>query len=226
MGGRLVARTQTNRVQEIGEGNAAYTVDLRGDGQIQDTIRANRFTADTGISIEVGNLNGVPDNTGQLTVAIEANTIVAHTGANTREVDGEQENNGATGVELEVQGSNTIARGFAVSASLRNNRISVSNQGRNPKSKALGIGFGSVLFTAKDGTVLQQGRLSAGSLSLDLSGNRVTVTRKPGSGAAYGLHEVVEQGIFARKVTIGPSNHWVLKGEPGVAIERAPAAKP
>lgn len=213
-GGRLVVRTQANQVGAIGEGNSAYTVDLRGNGQMQEAIHANRFEADTGISIEVGNLNGTPINTGRLKATVEANTILSDTQANPRQVAGQAEKNEATGVEIEVQGSNTPSNGFAVDVALKGNQITVINQADNPRSDAIGLHMGSVLFTAKDGTVLQHGRLHAGRLALTLTGNRIAVTHGPGSGRGAVLEKVIEQGQFQNALTIGPGNTLLINGTP------------
>lgn len=214
MGGRLVVRTMANQVSAIGEGNSAYTVDLRGDGQMQEAIHANRFTADTGISIEVGNLNGTPINTGRLKATIESNTILAATQANPRQVAGKAEKNEATGVEIDVQGSNTPTAGFDVDVALKGNRITVINQPGNPRSDAIGLHMGSVLFTAKDGTVLQNGRLHSGRLALSLTGNRIAVTHGAGSGKGEVLETVIEQGQFQNALIIGPGNTLLMNGAP------------
>lgn len=214
MGGRLEVRTQANQVREIGEGNSAYTVDLRGNGRMQEAIHANRFIADTGISIEVGNLNGTPINTGRLKATIESNTILADTQAKPRLVAGKAEKNEATGVEIEVQGSNTPRDGFAVDVALKGNQITVINQPDNPRSDAIGLHMGSVLFTAKDGTVLQNGRLQSGRLALTLIGNRIAVTHGPGSGKGAVLDKVIEQGQFQNALTIGPGNTLLMNGAP------------
>ena len=220
MGGRLTARTQANQVSAIGEGNSAYTVDLRGDGRMQEAIHANQFIADTGISIEVGNLNGTPINTGRLTATIETNTILADTQANPRLVAGKQQDNGSTGVEIEVQGSNTPTTGFDVAVALKGNRITVINQADNPESHATGLLMGSVLFKDKDGTVLQNGRLHSGRLNLTLTGNRIAVTHGAGSGKGAVLEKVIEQGQFENALTIGPGNTLLMNGVP---IQPSPA---
>lgn len=214
MGGRLVVRTQANQVRAIGEGNSAYTVDLRGDGRMQEAIHDNRFIADTGISIEAGNLNGTPINTARLKATIESNTILADTQANPRLVAGKAEKNEATGVEIEVQGSNTPSDGFAMDVALKGNQITVINQPDNPRSDAIGLHMGSVLFTAKDGTVLQNGRLHSGRLALRLTGNRMAVNHGPGSGKGAVLDKVIEQGQFQNALTIGPGNTLLLNGAP------------
>lgn len=226
MGGKLVARTMANDVSEIGEGNSSYTVDLRGNGEMQETIRANHLVADTGISLEIGNLSGVPENTGRLTAAIDTNTIVADSRANARVVAGKPQGNDASGVEIEVQGSNSGAATFAVSLTLRNNTITVTNQADNPASEALGLGFGSELFQAKDGTVLQSGRLNAGSLALKLAGNTINITRSSGSGLAYGLNETIEQGHFQRRLTLDAGNIVVVTDQNSRSARSSQPSRP
>ncbi|MFM8525343.1 MAG: hypothetical protein ACKOCM_06960 [Cyanobacteriota bacterium] len=225
-GGKLIARTMANDVSEIGEGNSAYTVDLRGNGEMRETIRANHLVADNGISLEIGNLNGVPMNLGRLKAAIDDNTILADTQSNPRLVNGKPQDNEASGLELEVQGSNTAAAGFHGAVTLHRNRITVINQPGNPASDAVGIRFGSVLFKAKDGTILQRGRLLSGRLALSLTANQVSVTHGAGSGRGSALDEVIEQGHFERVLTIGPGNIWLLNGSSINAIHRAPAFQP
>lgn len=224
MGGRLLARTQANRVEAIGEGNSAYTVDLRGNGRIEEQLLANELVADTGISLEIGNLNGLPMNTGRLNAAIEDNTILADSQANPRRVAGRTQANDATGVEIEVQGSNSASAGFDVVVNLRRNRIRVINQAGNPASDALGVSVGSVLFRAKDGTVLQNGRLASGELELTLIGNRVDVTHGADSGRGLALTETIEQGTFRRRLQIGPGNQWRVNGATVGVIDRPAAA--
>ena len=225
-GGRLEARTLANRVDEIGEDNSAYTVDLRGDGQLQETIRANQFRADTGISIELGNRGGVPFNIARLKALIESNWILADTHANPRQVGGKPEDNEAVGIEIAAQGSNGPSKGFAIDVALRKNRITVVNQPGNPASEGFGIWLGSSLFLAKDGKVLQQGRLSSGTFAASLVGNQVAVTQGIGSGNAYGLRQVVAQGRYRATVDLGPGNSWRMQGPSAKAILLDPSPLP
>jgi len=218
-GGRLQAHTVANRVEEIGEGNSAYTVDLRGDGQVQETIRSNHFSADTGISIELGNRGGVPFNTARLEALIESNWIKADTQANPRVVNGDPEDNGAIGVEIATQGSNGPTEGFAIDVRLRRNQITVINQPNNANSDGFGIWFGSSLFVARNGKVLQAGRLSSGIFAASLADNDVSVTQGSGSGSAFGLRQVVAQGRYRAIVDLAAGNAWRMQGPSAQAIK-------
>ena len=224
MGGSLRARTETNRVDTIGEGNSAYTVDLRGDGRIDESVRANRFVADTGISIEVGNLNGDPINQGRMQAVIADNTILADSRNSPRLTNGKAQDNEATGVEIEVQGSSTATSGFDLAVRLIRNRITVFNQSDNPKSDGFGISLGSKLFKGKDGQILQNGSLLSGRLAATLIGNRVEVTPAAGSGPALALAEDFQQGQFQRQLLIEAGNTLQLRGSSDSPLRVAPPA--